>query len=500
MLGLAAFNRRSNGRISASATVGPASAGRRCGGEDRRDSLHLRWKTHVEVPFVFDGERLKATRNRVIGKRFEGCLPSRIDGPVEFEIAAQPSQKGVSRFPLRNLHRKVQADQSHTLSHQRIQFLDVTIQQVPSRSVTEHDHGIGLLQIRDATFRPAAAINDRLHVRDVLLQITRQQHTARVMLVGTITMTWSASEKHDFLRRHRRCVRRCRRRGRKFLQADLSKLNFHRGAGVQLQTQQAGHAPLFLLVVDDIDRDMSIDGMHQAISLRNHTIVIPFFLLQRTDNRLFVSGRPHVFQSPVFVNDNLLAAVCQNASPFLLVQNASKLSRRVKVSLVPREDPRIDFAAAILNPGIAAHDAVLQPQLKVVDRAFAQIRKVFPVVGLSGVVCPVMAPSSTRQNFGLPSQPSKVCPSNSDSNPSSAATPWVATIPNRISVHRLRCRRNVIIKRLPRGTGWNGQGRCGGNTPELPVTTPGVSTSGPGTAIVEHSAGENNRIRWRGER
>src|SRR6056297_935337 len=50
-----------------------------------------------------------------------------------------------------------------------------------------------------------------------------------------------------------------------------------------------------------------------------------------------------------------------------------------------------------------------------------QIRKVFPLVGLSGVVRPVIAPSSTLQNAGLPSQPSRVLPSKIETNPSSSA-------------------------------------------------------------------------------
>src|SRR5438046_2666248 len=34
-----------------------------------------------------------------------------------------------------------------------------------------------------------------------------------------------------------------------------------------------------------------------------------------------------------------------------------------------------------------------------------QIRKVFPLIGSSAVVCPVIAPSLTDQSFGFPSQP-----------------------------------------------------------------------------------------------
>ena len=47
--------------------------------------------------------------------------------------------------------------------------------------------------------------------------------------------------------------------------------------------------------------------------------------------------------------------------------------------------------------------------------------KVFDFVGLSFVVWPVMAPSSTRQNFGSPSQPSRLLPSKMGRKPSSSA-------------------------------------------------------------------------------
>src|SRR5687767_12346100 len=50
-----------------------------------------------------------------------------------------------------------------------------------------------------------------------------------------------------------------------------------------------------------------------------------------------------------------------------------------------------------------------------------QMRNVFPFVGLSSVVWPVMAPSWTVQNSGLPSQPSSVLPSKIDSNPGSSS-------------------------------------------------------------------------------
>jgi hypothetical protein len=47
---------------------------------------------------------------------------------------------------------------------------------------------------------------------------------------------------------------------------------------------------------------------------------------------------------------------------------------------------------------------------------------VLPLVGLSLVVVPVMAPSSTDQKSGLPSQPSRLLPSKIEVKPSSFAS------------------------------------------------------------------------------
>ncbi len=60
----------------------------------------------------------------------------------------------------------------------------------------------------------------------------------------------------------------------------------------------------------------------------------------------------------------------------------------------------------------------------------SQMRKVLCGAEFSLVVCPTMAPSSTDQNFGLPSQPSRDSPSKMRWNPSSdspAARPVDAT-------------------------------------------------------------------------
>src|SRR3954470_14513143 len=49
------------------------------------------------------------------------------------------------------------------------------------------------------------------------------------------------------------------------------------------------------------------------------------------------------------------------------------------------------------------------------------IRKVFPLVGFSAVVWPVIVPSLTDQSLGLPSQPLRSVPLNRLLNPGSVA-------------------------------------------------------------------------------
>src|ERR1019366_10210376 len=77
-----------------------------------------------------------------------------------------------------------------------------------------------------------------------------------------------------------------------------------------------------------------------------------------------------------------------------------------------------ELANPLLSPGVSLKE---QRSSKSLGVPLVQTRNVFPLAGLSAVVWPVMAPSLTDHNFGLPSQPVRSLPLKMLRKPCSAA-------------------------------------------------------------------------------
>ncbi len=82
----------------------------RMGGENRRDTLHLRSKPHVVIPFIVLNEGSAPAGNGVLGKLFDGSDPVRIDRPVGFKITTHALEHDITCLSLGNFNPVMQAD------------------------------------------------------------------------------------------------------------------------------------------------------------------------------------------------------------------------------------------------------------------------------------------------------------------------------------------------------------------------------------------------------
>ena len=84
-------------------------AGGGMGGENGCDSLHPLLKAHVEIPLVSQFERFYSPGNGMLGQFLEVCVPMRIDGPVPFEVSADPIEELTVFMPVSEKLAKKQA-------------------------------------------------------------------------------------------------------------------------------------------------------------------------------------------------------------------------------------------------------------------------------------------------------------------------------------------------------------------------------------------------------
>ena len=88
------------------------------GREDRRDALHFRPESHVEVPLVFGRERLDPIGDRVDWELLELRPPNRVARPRVLVIAADPVLEFFAPFIFQDLDAIVSAHQADTFFHQ----------------------------------------------------------------------------------------------------------------------------------------------------------------------------------------------------------------------------------------------------------------------------------------------------------------------------------------------------------------------------------------------
>ena len=108
---------------------------------------------------------------------------------------------------------------------------------------------------------------------------------------------------------------------------------------MQLQSQDAGHYPLFGLLVSHIDGDTAVDPVDHMISLGHDNIVVPVCLLDSRQDFVGITNRPDDVYFARGINDGFLAALSQNAPTTLLVKNPSIFFAGFQVCLVTADHP-----------------------------------------------------------------------------------------------------------------------------------------------------------------
>ena len=108
---------------------------------------------------------------------------------------------------------------------------------------------------------------------------------------------------------------------------------------------------------------------------------------------------------------HLLTAIGQDAAQALFVEDAREGVARVECLPDIRPRPKARLPCCDTGcPSCRLRSCNEARSTKSSTGPCRQIKNVLPLVGFSLVVRPVIAPSSTLQNFGLPSQPSRLVP------------------------------------------------------------------------------------------
>jgi hypothetical protein len=190
---------------------------------------------------------------------------------------------------------------------------------------------------------------------------------------------------------------------------------------VKLQSQNSA-GTCFIIFVGTFDRGDVVNEVFEVVALRDDAIVVPVFVFDLRLDLVRLTDRANNSRLAVFTNDSLLAAIGQNSTETLAVQNSGVSLAGFEVALVPANDPLVvfNFKAAVLNARVAADDLVLQRQLEIADITAAPDDERVAFGRLFGRCLTGDRSVANAPESGLPSQFSSDFPSNNDFHPSSA--------------------------------------------------------------------------------
>ena len=144
-------------------------SGRRDVGQDGGESGPVLHEAHVIVPFVIHAEGLDAIPDRVF-LRLEIGLPVGIDRPVQIAESAHPFEKPITGRALHRLRRPMNHDDTRSLFHESIKFLELGVENVSTVPRAKDHDGGGILQ-NGGIFRVSHVLqNDRLDRQAGLVQ------------------------------------------------------------------------------------------------------------------------------------------------------------------------------------------------------------------------------------------------------------------------------------------------------------------------------------------
>ena len=137
---------------------------------------------------------------------------------------------------------------------------------------------------------------------------------------------------------------------REFLEHDVLDLDDHGRTAVHLEGEQAFERSVLCVVIDEVDGDLAVDLLDEVVALGDDGVFMPLGIVDL--HAVMFSGEP---LASLFVHDDTLAVLDEDAAGTLFVDHAVIGGRRMDVALVAADDPLADlgkFLAAILDAGV----------------------------------------------------------------------------------------------------------------------------------------------------
>ena len=149
------------------------------------------------VPLVVHAEGLDTVADWVLRKVLEFRFPMGIDGPVRFEIPANPFQEMITRLPFRNLNSVMDANNSHTPIRELVQLIEVLIDWVASAAIAVHNHHIRIFK-RVWIFGPPILKDDGFVFWERLFDCGGQEFATREVFVRPIAVARPTRHEGNF--------------------------------------------------------------------------------------------------------------------------------------------------------------------------------------------------------------------------------------------------------------------------------------------------------------
>ena len=174
--------------------------------QDRRHSLHILGKPHVEVPLIISLKRFHPTGDRVLGQFLEVSNPVRVHRPMRLETAALPGGEFLVALSGGGLHGVMDGEETGALVHQLAKQLKVVALQrgMAAAAIAVNHHGIRAFKDTAILGKPVGDHGGLHEISSAFLEAFGQQHDAGAVFVGERPVALRAGNHHHLLGRSQR--------------------------------------------------------------------------------------------------------------------------------------------------------------------------------------------------------------------------------------------------------------------------------------------------------
>ena len=289
---------------------------------------------------------------------------------MRLEIPAHPGEELRAALLLGHFDGVVQAGDAHAALRKRVDLGEPAAleHRMAAAAVGEKEDRIGVVE-RRGIGRPAPGVNGRHERQAGGIEALLKQQRARAVLVLARRMAGLAGDHHELLT----AVGELQP-----LELDVFELHLHRRPDMHLKREQTFERSFVGLIVHRLRHQLPVDEVLELRPLGDDPHVIPvaglddFLEIIRRADRL--AGRLRA----IGVDRDPLAAQRENAAAPLLVENARVLRAGLEITLIATDGEWADLLelpAPILDAAVASGQAVLKPELEIVDVALAPDQK-----------------------------------------------------------------------------------------------------------------------------